>query len=158
MPRVKYTAAKGLFQEAGSGLDITGSLEITGAASVSGNLTGAKKEVKAASVALTLADSGCVLIPTGTAKTFTLPAVATAAGFHVTFQAGSAANHIINGGGSKMQGVIFNVGGLATLAKQAVSNRSTITTAGVVGDYITIVGDGTNYYVYGFVDAVVTLA
>jgi len=153
MPRVKYTAAKGLYQEAGSGLDITGALEITG------EIRGSKKELVQVTTTLTLADSGAVLAPTGTAKTFTLPAVATAAGFHVTYHAGSAANHIINGGGSKIQGVIFHAtGGATTFAKQPVTNRSSITTAGVVGDYITIVGDGTNYYVHGWVDAAVTLA
>jgi hypothetical protein len=155
MPRVKYTAGKGLYQEAGSGLDITGTLEITG------EIRGSKKELVQVTTTLTLADSGAVLIPTGAAKTFTLPAVATAAGFHVTFQAGSAAVHVINGGGSKIQGAIFHNTNGTTLARQAATNASSITLNGTnpgVGDYFTIVGDGTNYYVFGWCNAAVTLA
>jgi hypothetical protein len=146
MPRVKYTAGKGLYQEAGSGIDITGTLEITG------EIRGSKKELVQVTTTLTLADSGAVLIPTGAAKTFTLPAVATAAGFHVTFQAGSAAAHVINGGGSKIQGAIYdNTAASATFVRNAVTNASSITLATpAIGDYLTIVGDGTNYYVFGW--------
>lgn len=146
MPKVVYTAAKGLVQEAGSGFNITG------AASVSGNFTGSKKEVKAVTVALTIADSGCVLAPTaGSAQTFTLPAVGTAAGFHVTFHAGSAAAHVIAGGGGKIQGAIFDNTNGSLFVRNVVSNATSITLVNpLVGDYLSIVGDGTNYYVFGW--------
>ena len=149
MPKVTYTAAKGLVQSAGSGLDI------------SGELRGAKKQIIAATATLTLADSGAVLAPTaGSAQTFTLPAVATAAGFSVTFHAGSAQQHVIDGGGGKIQGAIFHNTNGTTLARQPVTNRSSITLGAnkAIGDYMTIVGDGTNYYVFGWVNDAVTLA
>jgi hypothetical protein len=149
MPKVTYTAARGLVQEAGSGLDIAGELR------------GTKKQVIATTSTLTLADSGAVLAPTaGAAQTFTLPAVATAAGFHVTFHAGSAQAHVINGGGAKIQGAIFdNSAGVGTLARNAVTNRTSITLANpAVGDYLSIVGDGTNYYVFGWCNDTPTFA
>ena len=149
MPKVVYTAARGLVQEAGSGLDIAGELR------------GTKKQVIATTSTLTLADSGAVLAPTaGAAQTFTLPAVATAAGFHVTFHAGSAQAHVINGGGAKIQGAIFdNSAGVGTLARNAVTNRTSITLANpAVGDYLSIVGDGTNYYVFGWCNDTPTFA
>ena len=152
MPKVVYTPTRGLVQEGGSGFDITSNLALTG------EFTGYKKDVLSATATLTLANSGAVLAPTGAAQTFTLPAVATATGFHVTFHAGSAANHIINGGGAKLQGAIYHNTNGTTLARQAVTNRTSITLAGAVGDYITIVGDGTNYYVFGWCNAAVTLA
>lgn len=147
MPKVTYTAAKGLIQEAGSGIAFSGN-----------QLVGNKKKTISSSTTLTLADSGCVIAALGTAQTFTLPAVATAAGFYVTFHNGSVANHIINGGGAKIQGAIYHNTAGTTLARQAVTDRSQITLAGAVGDYLTIVGDGTNYYVFGWCNAAVTLA
>jgi len=148
MPKVTYDAVRGLIQEAGSGLDIAGELR------------GTKKEIISTTATLTLTDSGAVLAPTaGAAQTFTLPAVATAAGFHVTFHAGSAQAHVINGGGSKIQGVVFNSANGSTLTKTAVANKSSITLANpAVGDYLTIVGDGTNYYVFGWTNGTPTLA
>jgi hypothetical protein len=148
MPKVTYTPGKGLVQSSGSGFD------------VSSEIRGAKKQVVATTSTLTLDDSGAVLAPVaGSAQTFTLPAVATAAGFHVTFHAGSAQAHVINGGGSKIQGAIFDNTNGTTLARNAVSNRSSITLANpAVGDYISIVGDGTNYYVFGWTNDTPTLA
>lgn len=154
MPKVIISDSKGLVQESGSGVEISSSVVLSSA------LSGAKVELVQATTALTLADSGKVLVPTGAAKTITLPAVATAAGFHVTFFAGSAANHIINGGASKIQGAVFDTSNDdMTVARTAVSNRSSITLAnGAVGDYLTIVGDGTNYYVHGWLNDTPTLA
>lgn len=148
MPKVTYTAAKGLVQSGGAGFD------------VASELRGAKKQVIATTATLTLADSGAVLAPTaGAAQTFTLPDVATAAGFHVTFHAGSAQAHVINGGGAKIQGAIFDNTNGTTLARNAVSNRTSITLANpAVGDYMSIVGDGTNYYVFGWTNDTPTLA
>ena len=148
MPKVAYTPSKGLVQSAGSGFD------------VSSVIRGAKKQIIATTTTLSLADSGAVLAPRlAAAQTFTLPAVATAAGFHVTFHAGSAQAHVINGGGSKIQGAIFDNTNGTTLARNAVSNRSSITLVNpAVGDYISIVGDGTNYYVFGWTNDTPTLA
>lgn len=149
MPKVVYTAAKGLVQQAGSGLDFSGS-----------QLVGTAQKIVATTVTLALSDSGCVLAPTaGAAQTFTLPAVATAAGFNVTFIAGSAQAHVINGGTSKIQGVNYHNTNGTTLARAAVTNRSSLTLANpAIGDYITICGDGTNYYVYSWTNNALTLA
>ena len=45
MPKVKYTEAKGLYQEAGTGLDLTGDLALTGALSVASTLAFSNKLV-----------------------------------------------------------------------------------------------------------------
>ena len=154
MPKVIVNGDQGLVQEAGSGFVISSALD------VSGELRGGKKKIVATTTTLTLADSGCVLAPTaGSAQTFTLPGVTTAAGFEVIFIAGSAQAHVINGGGSKMQGAIFDNTNGTTLARNAVTNRSSITLANPgIGDYIKIVGDGTNYYVFGWTNDTPTLA
>jgi len=154
MPKVTVNADQGLVQETGSGFVIASAVD------VSGELRGAKRKIVATSTTLTLADSGCVLAPTAaSAQTFILPSVTTAAGFHVTFIAGSAQAHVINGGTSKMQGAIFDNTNATTLARNAVTNRSSITLVNpAIGDYITIVGDGTNYYVFGWTNDTPTLA
>lgn len=154
MPKVVISDTKGLVQESGSGVEIGTSVDLTA------ELRGTKKEVISATSTLTLADSGAVLAPTGAAKTFTLPAVATAAGFHVTFHAGSAAAHVIDGGDAKIQGSIFDNTNGTTLARNAVTNASSITLGAnaAVGDYFTIVGDGTNYYVFGWCNDTPTVA
>ena len=148
MPKVTYTAAKGLFQSAGSGLDIAGEVR------------GAKKKIIQTTTTLTLAESGAVLAPVaGAAQTFTLPDVTTAAGFEVTFYAGSAQAHVVNGGGAKFQGVNYHNSNTTTFARAAISNRSSLTLQnGAVGDHMTIVGDGTNYYVFSWTNNALTLA
>jgi hypothetical protein len=45
MPKVKYTEAKGLYQESGAGLDLSGDLALTGALSVSKTLSFSNKLV-----------------------------------------------------------------------------------------------------------------
>ena len=45
MPKVKYTTAKGLYQEAGTGLDLTGDLALTGALTVASTLAFSNKLV-----------------------------------------------------------------------------------------------------------------
>ena len=154
MPKVTVNGDQGLVQETGSGFVISSAVD------VSGELRGAKKKVVATTATLTLADSGCVLAPkAASAQTFTLPAVATAAGFHVTFIAGSAQAHVINGGGAKIQGAIFDNTNGSTLARNAVANATSITLVNpAVGDYLTIVGDGTNYYVFGWTNDTPTVA
>lgn len=155
MPKVIINDSQGLYQSSGSGVEISGvSLDITG------ELRGAKKEIIAASATLTLADSGAVLIPTaGSAQTFTLPAVATAAGFHVTFMAGSEQAHVIAAPTAAIEGVIFDNTNGTTLARNPVTGITSITLVNPkVGDYISIVGNGTSYYVFGWCNNTPTLA
>lgn len=149
MPKVVYTSAKGLVQQAGSGLDFSGT-----------QLTGTGQEVIATTMQLTLADSGAVLSPSaGSAQTFTLPAVATAAGFNVSFIAGSAQAHVITGGGAKLQGVNYHNSNGTTLARAVISNTTSMTLANpAVGDMVKIYCDGTNYYVYSWTNNAMTLA
>ena len=45
MPKVKYTEAKGLYQESGAGLDLAGDLALTGALSVASTLSFSNKLV-----------------------------------------------------------------------------------------------------------------
>ena len=144
-----------------SNVTLTGDLSVSGAASlggnltVSGNLVGLKKVVSSTST-LALSDSGAVLLASGSAaQTFTLPAVATANGFNVTLHAGSAHTHVLNGGTSKIQGVLYHNQGNSTLTRQVVTNRSSITlsnSAAAIGDYITVFGDGVNYHVFGWLN------
>ena len=147
-----------------SNVTLTGDLSVSGAATlsgnvtVSGNLVGLKKVVSSTST-LALSDSGAVLLASGSAaQTFTLPAVATANGFNVTLHAGSAHAHVLNGGTSKIQGVIYHNTNGTTLARQAVTDKSSITLVNpAIGDYLTVFGNGTNYYVFGWCNNAATL-
>ena len=146
MPKVTYTSAKGLIQEAGSGIAISGN-----------ELVGDLVKVITTTSTLTLSDSGCVLIPTaGAAQTFTLPAVTTAAGFHVTFRAGSAQQHVI--AGTVFTGAYYHATNLSTLARVVVNAAASLTlgTNKAIGDYLTITGDGTSYHVFGWTKDAIT--
>ena len=78
MPKVEYTAAKGLFQSSGSGIEFNGN-------TVQGNL---KKVIthsaSSGDLTLTAADTGAIIKVTGNAsgQVINLPAVADAAGMH----------------------------------------------------------------------------
>ncbi len=110
-------------------------------------------------VSLSLADSGAVIVPTGGARTITLPAVANSAGFHVKILMGSDNNHIVNGGGAKIQGFVYDNTNGTTLARTTISNTTTITLAnGERGDVLNIHGDGTNFYVNGMLNDTPVLA
>ena len=145
MPKVTYTSTKGLIQEAGSGIAISGN-----------ELVGNLVKVIATTSTLTLSDSGCVLIPITSTQTFTLPAVATAAGFHVTFRAGHASAHVIAGTG--FAGAYYHNSNASTFARVAIgANKVSLTlTNPLVGDYLTITGDGTSYHVFGWTNNVIT--
>tara|TARA_B100001094_G_scaffold323567_1_gene374686 strand:- start:67 stop:501 length:435 start_codon:yes stop_codon:yes gene_type:complete len=107
---------------------------------------------------LTLADSGAVIVPSGTARTITLPAVASSAGFHVKILMGSDANHVVNGGGAKIQGFVYDNTNGTTHARTAITNKTSITLVnGERGDVLNIHGDGTNFYVNGILNNTPTL-
>ena len=83
MPKVTISDSKGLVQSSGSGVDITSSVDLGGAAELYGNKNSVSVLESAAT--LTAADSGKVflLVQTGANKTVTLPACA--AGLNLTF-------------------------------------------------------------------------
>ncbi len=153
MPKVIINDSQGLKQTSGSGIEISSDLDM------SSELRGAKKDILATTVTLTLADSGAALVPLGPAKTYTLPAVADAAGFNVTFFAGSANAHKIQALSAVLQGAIFfGADGANTVGRVTVTNTTSITLdAGTIGDYMTIISDGTNYYVHGWTSNDVSL-
>lgn len=149
MPKVIINDEDGLVQKAGSGVEIFTSL------SLFDELIGAKKNILSTSMTLTLADSGAILIPTAnSAQTFTLPPRATAAGFYVTFIAGSVEEHAIDGGDGHIQGSIVLVDTTTTpndFSYVQFSNINSIALGanGHVGDRLTFVCDGNNWYITG---------
>lgn len=125
MPKVTYTAAKGLVQETGSGFDVTSDLALTGALTVSGNATlsgastlasttvstsldllgtgilkGQKRStsILATGTTLTAADSGKVffLVQAGGARTATLPALENGLNFKFIVTTAAAGNWSIS--------------------------------------------------------------
>ena len=116
------------------------------------SLTGA-----GATQSLTASDSGALVVLAGSnPSTVTLPAAQAGAEFEIF--AASAYNHVINGGNSKIQGAIYDNSNATTLARTAVTNRSSITLAnGAIGDCLTLISDGTNWYVKGWVNDTPTL-
>tara|TARA_Y100000310_G_scaffold309351_1_gene353345 strand:- start:592 stop:1053 length:462 start_codon:yes stop_codon:yes gene_type:complete len=145
MPKVTYTTAKGLYQESGSGLDLTdGALNHKAATKTTTSDT-----------TLTASDSGSVVFLDGsTTHDVTLPSAK--AGLCFTFfltdatadvdvvQAGASEDFvgaIVDGAGTKDSGtasdtkIIFDQSGGAT-----------------VGDWVYLISDGTNWYVQGLCD------
>lgn len=125
---------------------------------VAGDLL-SKVKIYATTKALAVSDSGSFLVPSaGTAQTFTLPAVATAAGCKFVFIAASAQAHVITCAANKIQGHILDASNGSTLADTAVANKNKITLANPeIGDRLEFVGDGTNYYVSGILNDTPTL-
>ena len=153
MPKVIYTNAKGLYQESGSGVDLT-----SGA-----GMRYRKTEVDGSggNVTLVAADSGKVVVLSGGARTVTLPdhAIA-AAGWFVTIIAGSTHNHVLDTGADDiLYGSVIHRTGGTTVAVQSVEAQQKITcTAGLIGDRIDVYCDGTYFHVSMVCDAAVTLA
>ena len=107
-----------------------------------------------ASHQLTLADTGSfVVLSRAGATTLTLPAVGDSAGFHVHILFETAQNHVVNGGGAKIQGSILDNSNGATLDRVDLSNVSIISLINPAAhDFIEIMGDGTNFYINGILN------
>jgi hypothetical protein len=103
---------------------------------------------------LTQKDSGAVVLLGGAdACTATLPPVAP--GMNFTFYTTTEFRHVINGGDSVIQGCIHHNTNLATVARVAFTNASSITlhaTNFKIGDKINVYCNGTNWYVDGLVN------
>ena len=129
------------------GLSVDG-LEISGK-QVSSELTEA--------TTLTAADSGKTFyLNAATEFAVTLPAVASCPGFVAKFvvkAAPSGASYTIASPAADIHGVVLTAqdagGSGASTAGTPITTISLVDSVAVVGDYIELVSDGTNYYVSG---------
>lgn len=136
----------------GSGTTVQSNVTVSGNLTVSGELAGNKNNVLASASTLSLSDSGAVILLTGSAKTITLPEVATADGFNIRLYVAQAAAHVVTSstGERALQGSIYSAGPANTLVRNALVHNSGFTLSTCQpGDMISIVGDGTNYHVHG---------
>tara|TARA_Y100000310_G_scaffold307283_1_gene349250 strand:+ start:789 stop:1265 length:477 start_codon:yes stop_codon:yes gene_type:complete len=150
MPKVTVTDKKGLVQSAGTTVDFQNTVLVSGNfANVIkvASLTGA-----GATKTLTAADSGTLVILNGSdASTVTLPGVAN--GLHFKIIAGSAYAHVIQGATDVLQGCVWDNSDGATLARTAIADKGKITLANpAIGDHITVISNGTNWYVEGWLN------
>ncbi len=112
---------------------------------------------------LSMADSGSVVIPSGGARTITLPAVANSNGFNMVLFSGSAHSHILKTAASdetSLEGSIMHNANAGTPTRQEVTGHKqiTLTNNPLVGDVVRVHCDGTNYFVHGDVNNAVVLA
>ena len=115
--------------------------------------------ITATTQVLTADDSGAVVfLGGGSAATATLPAVQS--GLKFTFIVTSAQQHIINGGATKMKGMVTAVAAGPTVSQQKNSAGTQITfnSSAIAGDRVDVVCDGTNWYVSGMTESPVTFA
>jgi len=109
---------------------------------------------------LTADDSGALVYLGGAGvATATLPAVA--AGLNFRFYATSARVHIINGGATVIQGCYHHNTNATTIVSVAVANKTSLTlhsSNAKIGDKLDFTCDGTNWYVSGIVNDVLTQA
>ena len=119
------------------------------------SLTGA-----GATRALTADDSGAIVRMGGSnASTVTLPSAAD--GLKFRFVATTAHAHVINGGASSIQGGYHHNTNAATVARVAVSNKSSLTlhnSNAAQGDTLEMWCDGEDWHVSGIVNDVITQA
>jgi hypothetical protein len=119
------------------------------------SLTGA-----GATKTLTANDSGAIVKMGGSnASTVTLPTVQ--AGLSFRFVATTAQAHIINGGATVIQGGYHHNTNAATVARVAIANKSTLTlhnSNAAIADTLECWSDGTNWYVSGIVNDIITQA
>ena len=154
MPKVNYTNEKGLYQESGSGVDLT-----TGAGL---NNRRAIVDGSGGNVDLGASDSGAIVVVSGGARTVTLPTVAAAkAGFYVDIVSASAHAHVldISGGANSLQGIMIDSGNASTVASAPITDMQKITLANPkIGDRISVFCDGTSYHVTAILSDTATLA
>ena len=144
MPKVKYSETKGLYQEAGSGVDLEGQVTM-------------RRKVVALTAARTVvsADSGTIFtLGTAGGFTVTLPNASDAgAGFYCRFvvKVAPTTAYLINataGDGDNIYGSVMNSeGGAGDLTNGTGTDVLTIVAnKGQIGDYIEIMSDGSKWY------------
>jgi hypothetical protein len=158
-----------------TGFEVTGAATIDSDLSVAGNTTllgtyltmagvtqtGGRKQIISTGVTLTSAESGAILIPGGTAQTFTLPAAA--AGLHFKMYAATAAAHKIQvSGGAKIYGNAININNAQSEKAEGQQVTAAISVAfGVAyqtGDFIEVVCNGTNWFLHAVTNDPLTIA
>ena len=157
MPIVKYTNAKGLFQEAGTGVELT---------SLGTNVALRKKVISLtgadAAQTLTAKDSGSVVFLAGSnASTVTLPDhEAAGTGWFCTIIAGTAQAHVVDTGDDNiLQGYMLDASNGTTIVVAQITSQQKITLANPkIGDRIEIICDGTNFHVLATLNDTATLA
>ena len=108
-------------------------------------------ESATASFSLAVGDSGKVFVLKDAAITVTLPSLSDIeAGFKVKLISGDDSEHIVTGGASKIYGTIVDVG---TTPERINAASGYTLAAGVIGDFIELISDGTNWYISGMTDA-----
>ncbi len=108
-------------------------------------------ESATASFSLAVGDSGKVFILKDAAVTVTLPSLSDIeAGYSVKLISGDDSEHIVTGGASKIYGTIVDVG---TTPERINAASGYTLAAGVIGDFIELISDGTNWYISGMTDA-----
>jgi len=108
-------------------------------------------ESATASFSLAVGDSGKVFVLKDAAVTVTLPSLSDIeAGYSVKLISGDDSEHIVTGGASKIYGTIVDVG---TTPERINAASGYTLAAGVIGDFIELISDGTNWYISGMTDA-----
>ena len=108
-------------------------------------------ESATASFSLVVGDSGKTFILKDTAVTVTLPSLSDIeAGYSVKLISGDDSEHVVTGGASKIYGTIVDVG---TTPERINAASGYTLAAGVIGDFIELISDGTNWYISGMTDA-----
>jgi len=182
MPKVTINDSQGLVQSTGSGVEIsstlstTGNTTITNDLSVGGNTTlsgtyltmagvtqtGGRKQIISTGVVLTSAESGAVLIPGGSAQTFTLPAPAQ--GLRFKMYAATAAAHKIQvpAGAAKIYGNAINTNNEQAEKAEGQKVTAAISVAfGVAyqtGDFMEVVCNGTHWFLHAVTNDPLTIA
>ena len=148
MPKVIYSAAKGLFQEEGSGLRLAGDMQ--------GHRWARKSITSTAS--LDASNSGMIITLTGTAFTLTLPGVSASAGCHFHIVAGAAENYVISEDTGTDTDVLTMVSVNATATERDHAFTTATLSAGAIGDRFEIYSNGTWWVITAFANAAVAAA
>ena len=133
----------------------TNSTSIEGGKAVNYDSNGAisnKRVIIEEGVELTVGNSGAFLIPSSAeAQTFTLPNADGSAGVYFRFIVGRAARHIILSPTNKIQGIITSYTNGTTVERTNIANMGRLTIGEVpkIGDNLTLVCNGDNWYVTG---------
>ena len=115
--------------------------------------------ITATTQVLTADDSGAVVfLAGGSAATATLPSLQS--GLKFTFVVVSSQQHIINGGGGNMKGMVTAVAAGPTVSqeKNSAGTQITFNASATIGDRVDVVCDGTNWYVSGMTENAVQFA
>ena len=151
MPKVIINDSKGLVQESGSGVEISSSMNLGGAA----ELFGQKHSVSTLATGTTLsaADSGKVflLVQAGADRTATLPAAAAGLNFKFILKTAAANKwEIVQAGGTQdFVGTVVDGAGSSDSAGAADTLVRFVGGTAAAGDQIELECDGSVWYIRG---------